>query len=110
MAAEVERPGDNILIMRLSPYHSLDLVRIPKTQKYRVVFAERLGIQRRAFVEISYEQARQIAAFLTDHVDVEAPTHPGSRQEAVPAEAVPTAVLEDPSPSRTPTRDPKEDE
>jgi hypothetical protein len=105
MAAEVERPSDGILIMRLSPYHSLDLVHIPKTQKYRVVFAERLGIQRRAFIEISYDQARQIAAFLADHVDVEAPTDPGSQKEAVP-----TVVTEDPSPSRTPTRDPKRDD
>ena len=105
MAAGVERPSDDILIMRLSPYHSLDLVRIPKIQKYRVVLAERLGVQRRAFIEISYAQARQIAAFLADHVDAEAPTDPGSQKEAVPR-----AVTEDPSASRTPTRDPKKDE
>jgi hypothetical protein len=64
--SEVERPSADILIVHLSPYHSLDLVRVPSTQKYRVVLAERWGVQRRAFVEISYEQARQIADFMAE--------------------------------------------
>jgi hypothetical protein len=61
---EIEHPSYDILVVRLSQYHSLDLVRIPTTQKYRIVMAERLGVQRRAFVEISYEDAREIAKFL----------------------------------------------
>lgn len=61
---EFDRPSDDVLILRLSPYHSLDLVRIPGTRKYRIVFAQRLGVQQRAFVEITYDQARELADFL----------------------------------------------
>jgi hypothetical protein len=62
--AEIERPSDDVLILHLSPYHSLDLVRIPSTRKYRIVFAARWGIQQRAFVEVDYETARAVAQFL----------------------------------------------
>lgn len=61
--AEIERPSDDVLILHLSPYHSLDLVRIPSARKYRIVFAARWGVQQRAFVEVSYEQAREVAQF-----------------------------------------------
>lgn len=60
----IQRPNDDVLILHLSPYHSLDLVRIPGTRKYRIVFAQRLGVQQRAFVEITYDQARELADFL----------------------------------------------
>ncbi|MEX2717473.1 MAG: hypothetical protein Q6370_014325 [Candidatus Sigynarchaeota archaeon] len=62
--AEIERPSADVLILHLSPYHSLDLVRIPSARKYRIVFAARWGVQQRAFVEVSYEQAREVAMFL----------------------------------------------
>lgn len=58
-------PKEDILQIQLSKWHSLDLVRLPKSRKYRVVFAERFGVQRRAFVEISFEEAHAIALFLT---------------------------------------------
>jgi hypothetical protein len=62
--SEIESPSDDVLVLHLSPYHSLDLVRIPTTAKIRIVFAERWGVQRRAFVEVSFEEAALIAAFL----------------------------------------------
>jgi hypothetical protein len=83
---EIERPSADVLIVHLSPHHSLDLVRIPTTQKYRIVFAERWGVQRRAFVEISYEEAREIAKFF------------GASDDDI-------ALIADPSPSRTPALD-----
>ena len=64
--SEVERPSDDVLVIHLSPYHSLDLVRISTTAKYRIVFAERWGVQRRAFVEVSFDQALAIADFFAD--------------------------------------------
>jgi len=62
--SNVERPSPDVLVLRLSQYHSLDVVRIPKSRKYRIVFAERFGVQRRAFVEVSFEQAMSVAKFL----------------------------------------------
>lgn len=62
--SKIERPSDDVLIVRLSDYHSLDLVRLPNSKKYRVVFAERFGVQRRAFVEIDYDDANAISKFL----------------------------------------------
>lgn len=62
--ARIERPSDDVLIIHLSDYHSLDIVRLPKTRKYRVVFAERYGVQRRAFIEVDYEAALAISRFL----------------------------------------------
>lgn len=92
----VERPQDNVLVLRLSKYHSLDLVRIPTTRKYRVVFAERWGVQRRAFVEISFDEALTVAKFLANIDDgmrgvdpQDAPTDPGR-----PAALPPTEVRE----------------
>jgi hypothetical protein len=55
---------ENILQIQLSKWHSIDLVRLTKSHKYRVVLAERFGVQRRAFVEISFEEAHTIALFL----------------------------------------------
>lgn len=100
--AEIERPSDDVLVVHLSPYHSLDLVRVPSSRKYRIVFAERFGVQRRAFVEVSYDQAREIAMFL------------GVSREVIAAIADPspydTTVVEPPLPppatSRTRTRGP----
>ena len=57
-------PMSDVLSIRLSSYHSIDLVCLPKSRKYRVVFAERFGVQRRAFVEISFEEAMTLARFL----------------------------------------------
>ena len=82
--ADIERPSDDILILHLSPYHSLDLVRIPSLRKYRIVFAARWGIQQRAFVEISYEQAREVAKFF------------GANDETI-------ATIGDPSPTQQPS-------
>lgn len=79
--AEIERPSDDVLILHLSPYHSLDLVRIPSARKYRIVFAARWGVQQRAFVEVSYEQAREVARFF------------GASDEAL-------AAIGDPSPAQ----------
>jgi hypothetical protein len=62
--SNVERPSPDVLVLRLSQYHSLDIVRLPKNRKYRIVFAERFGVQRRAFVEISFEDAMSAAKFL----------------------------------------------
>jgi len=60
----VERPNNDVLVLHLSEYHSLDLVRLPGSRKYRIVFAERWGVQRRAFVEISFDEALAVARFL----------------------------------------------
>ncbi|HSX21208.1 MAG TPA: hypothetical protein VLE97_00355 [Gaiellaceae bacterium] len=99
--SEIERPSDDILIVNLSAYHSLDLVRVPTTQKYRIVLAERLGVQRRAFVEISYDQAREIASFLgAADLDVASITDPAPPHEESPAEELPPP----PIPPRTRTR------
>ena len=97
--SEIERPSDDILIVHLSPYHSLDLVRVPTTQKYRIVLAERWGVQRRAFVEISYAQAVEIAKFLgTADFDVAAIADPAPPRDSVEDLPLP------PIPPRTRTR------
>ena len=62
--SNVERPSPDVLVLKLSQYHSLDLVRLPRARKYRLVFAERFGVQRRAFVEVSFDQAMTVAKFL----------------------------------------------
>lgn len=62
--SRIERPSDDVLVLKLSDYHSLDLVRLPKSQRYRIVFAERFGVQRRAFVEIDYQDGIEISKFL----------------------------------------------
>lgn len=91
--SEVESPSDDILIVRLSDYHSLDLVRVPTAQKYRIVLAERWGVQRRAFVEISYAHARAIARFLAEgDDDVAAITDPAPPHEESPEELPPPPV------------------
>ena len=59
----------DVLQLSLSRYHSLDVVRLPKARKYRVVFAERFGVQRRAFVEISFDEAAKLARFLANVED-----------------------------------------
>jgi hypothetical protein len=56
----------DILQIQLSASHSLDIIRLPKSRKYRVIFAERSGVQRRAFVEISFEQSLKLAKFLAN--------------------------------------------
>lgn len=98
--SEVERPSADILIVHLSPYHSLDLVRIPTTQKFRVVLAERWGVQRRAFVEISYEQAQQIASFMAESSpEIAAIADPSLHEPATPGD-----LPLPPIPPRTRTR------
>jgi len=59
----------DVLQLSLSRYHSLDVVRLPRARKYRVVFAERFGVQRRAFVEISFDEAARLARFLANVED-----------------------------------------
>lgn len=59
----------DVLQLSLSRYHSLDVVRLPKARKYRVVFAERFGVQRRASVEISFDEAARLALFLANVED-----------------------------------------
>lgn len=54
------------LELQLSDVHSLDVIRHPKGRKYRVIFAEKSGVQRRAFVDISFEQALKLAKFLAN--------------------------------------------
>lgn len=54
----------DVMSIWLSGYHSLDIVRVPKSRKYRIVFAERFGVQRRAFVEVTFDQALALARFL----------------------------------------------
>ena len=98
--AEIERPSDDVLVLHLSPYHSLDLVRIPTSRKYRIVFAERWGVQARAFVEISYEDAAEVARFLgASDADVALIADPSpSTETAMPELPLP------PIPPRTRTR------
>jgi hypothetical protein len=62
-------PKSDVLQLNLSRHHSLDVVRLPKSRKYRVVFAERFGVQRRAFVEISFDEAAKLALFLANVED-----------------------------------------
>lgn len=87
-------PTSDVLQLNLSRYHSLDVVRLPKSRKYRVVFAERFGVQRRAFVEISFDEAHRLALFLAsvdDHMreqtDDDPPTDP-SRPSRLPPQEV----------------------
>lgn len=94
--AEVETPNDDVLVLHLSPHHSLDLVRIPSSRKYRIVFAERTAVQRRAFIEVSFEQAHILAAFLgVDAEDV------AVIADVAPSGSEPTEL---PPPPRTSTR------
>jgi len=86
-------PKSDVLQLQLSRFHSLDVVRLPKSRKYRVVFAERFGVQRRAFVEISFDEAHRLALFLAsvdDHMSQtsdDPPTDP-SRPSKLPPEEV----------------------
>lgn len=102
--AEIERPSDDVLILHLSPYHSLDLVRIPSSRKYRIVFAMRWGVQQRAFVECSYEQAREVAKFFGASDETVATIGDPSPAQATPNE--PEALSLPPIPPRTTTRMP----
>jgi hypothetical protein len=125
----ISRPKDDVMIVQLSRHHSLDLVRLSQSRKYRVVFAERWGVQRRAFVEVSFEDALTIAKFLAnieDGMHLQDPndetTDPG-RPETMPpvelrqmvdngdakdrGEAVPEAIDEDPTGETRPTRAPE---
>lgn len=94
----------DVLSIWLSGYHSLDVVHLPKQRKFRVVLAERFGVQRRAFVEINYEQAVQLARHLVvvdnatlaprvgseeDQQFKDEPTNPGK-----PTNRAPTEILE----------------
>jgi len=83
----------DVLQLSLSRYHSLDVVRLPKTRKYRVVFAERFGVQRRAFVEISFDEALRLARFLANVEDgiivgdgLDPPTDPSRPTNVAPPE------------------------
>lgn len=93
MAPSKREPSD-VLVLKLSEYHSLDLVRIPEDRIYRIVLAERFGVQHRQFVEISYEEALTAARFLAcieNRMAVldtkEATTNPGKKL-AFPPEPV----------------------
>jgi hypothetical protein len=87
-------PKSDVLVLQLSRHHSVDLVRLPQSRKYRIVFAERWGVQRRAFVEISFEEALTVAKFLANIDDGmratdpdDPPTDPG-RPMTVPPMAI----------------------
>ena len=54
----------NLLQLKLSPRHSVDLVRLPERQRYLIVFAERDAFNNRVFADISYDEAAEAAAFL----------------------------------------------
>lgn len=90
-------PSDDVMSIWLSGHHSLDIVRLPRSRKYRIVFAERFGVQRRAFVEVSFDQALALARFLVsidDHLLIEEewrdePTNPG-----IPSKRAPKEILE----------------
>lgn len=88
-------PKSDVLQLQLSRFHSLDVVRLPKSRKYRVVFAERFGVQRRAFVEISFEEAHRLALFLASvedgmrsHDPNDPPTDPSRPSKMPPQEVV----------------------
>lgn len=87
------RDKPDVLQLYLSRHHSLDVVRLPKARKYRVVFAERFGVQRRAFVEISFDEAARLALFLANVEDSlripdadDPPTDPSRPTKLVPPE------------------------
>lgn len=84
-------PKSDVLQLQLSRFHSLDVVRLPNSRKYRVVFAERFGVQRRAFVEISFDEAARLALFLANiedsiRLEDEPPTNPGKPSTMPPTE------------------------
>lgn len=87
-------PSDDVMSIWLSGHHSLDIVRLPKSRKYRIVFAERFGVQRRAFVEVGFDQAVALARFLVsvdDYLLLEEewqnePTNPGTPSRMPPRE------------------------
>jgi hypothetical protein len=95
--AKHDPTSPDVMSIWLSGHHSLDIVRLPKSRKYRVVFAERYGVQRRAFVEVSFDQALALARFLVsidDHLLIEEdwqnePTNPG-----IPSKRAPKEILE----------------
>jgi len=91
-----DRPKSDVLVLQLSRHHSIDLVRLPGSRKYRVVFAERWGVQRRAFVEISFEEALTVAKFLAnieDGMRATDPDDPPTDPER-PLTVPPTAIQE----------------
>jgi hypothetical protein len=94
-----DQPNSDVLVLRLSRYHRLDLVRLRQARRYRIVFAERWGVQRRAFVEVSYEDALAVARFLADIDsalgDPEEPTEP-ERPLAQPPQEVKETAERDP--------------
>lgn len=88
-------PKSDVLQLQLSRFHSLDVVRLPRSRKYRVVFAERFGVQRRAFVEISFEEAHRLALFLASvedgmrsHDPNDPPTDPSRPSRMPPQEVI----------------------
>jgi len=91
MVAEPPKTNSDVLVLQLSRYHSLDLVRLRKSRRYRIVFAERWGVQRRAFVEVSYDDALAVARFLANIDNAleepEEPTEP-ERPLALPPQEV----------------------
>jgi len=98
-AARVDRPSTDVLVLHLSAHVSLDLVRLPGARRYRIVFAERFGVQRRAFVELGYADAQTVAAFLADTSEEVATVVDPSPVVAEAAEELPPPPL-----PRTPTR------
>ncbi len=53
-----------VLQVRLSQHHSLDIVRLPDERKYRIMFAERFGVERRQFVDITFDEALRVSLFM----------------------------------------------
>jgi hypothetical protein len=87
--SNVERPSPDVLVLKLSQYHSLDLVRLPRSRKYRLVFAERFGVQRRAFVEVSFDQAMTVAKFLAS---ISNPIIDNEEPDELPLPPIPMAI------------------
>ena len=89
-------PKSDVLQLALSRFHGLDIVRLPKQRKYRIVLAERFGVQKRAFVEVTFEEAHRLALFLAsidDHIGEapsnEPPTDPGRPSRMPPQDLQP---------------------
>jgi len=87
-----------------------------QSRRYRVVFAERWGLQRRAFVEISFEEALTVAKFLANIEDGmratdpnDPPTDPG-RPTTVPPMAIQEVVENGEAATPRALTDPGDDE
>jgi hypothetical protein len=78
----------DVLQIKLSQHHSLDVVRLQKQRRFRIVFAERFGVQRRSSVEITFENALQLAKFfvvIDNGMDSDGPITTPGRPSLLPS-------------------------